>query len=80
MLHERDAAEFGAVKKNLVEESRRVLEAAVGDARQASEAASRGRYSKVGVWGPPQPKRNVSARAILLRLVDATNQSRPMGA
>lgn len=43
LLHARDAADFGAVKQNLVEESRRSLQTAVGDARQASEATSRSR-------------------------------------
>lgn len=43
-LREGEVAEFDDIKKNLVEESRRVMGAAVWDAKQAEEAAVRARW------------------------------------
>lgn len=46
MLRQEDDAKFEDIKHNLVEESRRVLEVAAGDAKQASEAAELGRWDE----------------------------------
>lgn len=45
-LREGEVAEFDDIKKNLVEESRRVMGAAVWDAKQAEEAAVRARWDE----------------------------------
>eukprot|EP00903_Cladosiphon_okamuranus_P011418 g10760.t1 len=45
-LREGEMAQFDDIKQNLVEESRRVLGAAMGDAKQASEAAAQSRVEE----------------------------------
>lgn len=45
-LREGEVAEFDDIKKNLVDESRRVMGAAVWDAKQAEEAAVQSRWDK----------------------------------
>lgn len=45
-LREGEIAQFDDIKQNLVEESRRVLGAAVGDAKQVSEAAVQSRWDR----------------------------------
>ncbi len=44
LIREREAAEFNAVKENMMEESRRLLGTAVEEAKKESESTARSRW------------------------------------